>query len=238
MPFDEKYFHSHTYQHVSFTRFSQYWWSNRFYAILACRYGRGGRRLLEVGSGLGHLVGRLQNSFAAHGVDINPWAVRESQKVAAGAVFQVASAEALPFRSNTFDVVVSKHNVEHLQKPDIAISEIGRVTSPGGVLILSTPNLSSPMTTRKKDAWIGYRDPTHIALKTQEEWLNMIRGVGFRIRKAFSDGFWDVPYVNGIPNLIQKLFFGAPGGFQAVTGLVFIPVKMGESLIVVASKEA
>src|SRR3990170_5975226 len=47
--FDESYFRTHTYARVSFARFSQYWWSNRFYAILARRYGRRGGTLLEVG---------------------------------------------------------------------------------------------------------------------------------------------------------------------------------------------
>ena len=36
--FDEKYFHSGPYARVSFKKFSQYWWSNRYYAMLARRH--------------------------------------------------------------------------------------------------------------------------------------------------------------------------------------------------------
>ena len=79
MPFDETYFSTHTYANVSFAKYSQYWWSNRFYAMLARRYGKRGARLLEVGSGLGHLVAQLEDSFETYGMDLNYWAVKESK---------------------------------------------------------------------------------------------------------------------------------------------------------------
>jgi hypothetical protein len=55
--------------------------------------------------------------------------------------------------------------------------------------------------------------------------------------RVFADGFWDVPYVPVIPRSIQKLLFGSLGGFQAITGLVFLPMRWGESIMVVARKQ-
>ena len=66
MAFDENYFSTHTYANVSFAKFSQYWWSNRFYARLARRHGKRGSRLLEIGSGLGHLHCDHAVFFSAH----------------------------------------------------------------------------------------------------------------------------------------------------------------------------
>jgi SAM-dependent methyltransferase len=236
MPFDENYFSSHTYQNVSFARFSQYWWSNRFFAILARRYGRHGSRLLEIGSGLGHLVGQLDGTFATAAVDINLWAMKQSRPAAPHTQLQVASAEALPFADGTFGVVIIKHVVEHLPHPERAIAELGRVVAPGGVLILATPNLDSLLKPWKGERWIGYQDPTHIALKPPGEWLALIRSSGFQVRRVFADGFWDVPYISVLPKMLQKLFFGAPGGFQAVSGLVCLPMRWGESIMVIAKK--
>ncbi len=133
-------------------------------------------------------------------------------------------------------MVIIKHVVEHLPHPERAIAEVGRVTAPGGVLILATPNLSSLLKPWKGDRWIGYQDPTHISLKPPEEWLDMIRNAGFSPLKIFSDGFWDVPYVRFIPKQIQKIFFGSLGGFQAITGLPCLPMRWGESIMVVARK--
>jgi 2-polyprenyl-3-methyl-5-hydroxy-6-metoxy-1,4-benzoquinol methylase len=237
MSFDENYFSSHTYANVSFARYSMYWWSNRFYAMLARKYGRRGARLLEVGSGLGHLVGQLEDTFETYGIDINHWAVKKSREVVHTSRLHTASAQELPFKNDSFNVVIIKHIVEHLPDPRQAINEIGRVTETGGTLILATPNLDSLLKPWKGEKWIGYQDPTHISLKRPAEWLEMIRSAGFTPVRVFSDGFWDVPYIPLIPPMLQKLFFGSLGGFQAVTGLVFLPYRWGESVIVIAQKQ-
>lgn len=236
MPFDESYFSSHTYKDVSFAKYSQYWWSNRFYAILARRYGQRGTRLLEIGSGLGHLVGQLEDTFQTFAGDVNPWALSRSRDVARRTWHAALSAEELPFSAGAFGVVIIKHVVEHLPHPERAIAEIGRVTAPGGILILATPNLSSLLKPWKGEKWIGYQDPTHISLKPPEEWLALIRGANFRFLRVFSDGFWDAPYIRFVPKPLQKLFFGAPGGVQAISAIPFLPLKWGESLIAIARK--
>ena len=73
-------------------------------------------------------------------------------------------------------MVIIKHIVEHLPDPQKAIQEIGRVTEPGGTLILATPNLDSLLKPWKGDRWIGYQDPTHISLKRPAEWLSFHPG--------------------------------------------------------------
>ena len=237
MPFDENYFSSHTYKDITFARYSMYWWSNRFFATLAKRYGRRGARLLEVGSGMGHLAGQLSAQFEAYGMDLNHWAVNKSKEAVEKASLQTASAQELPFKNSAFNVVIIKHIVEHLPEPKKAIDEIGRVTEPGGILILATPNLGSLLKPWKGEKWIGYQDPTHISLKQPEEWLNLIEEAGFEFIRVFSDGFWDAPYIRFVPKQIQKIFFGSLGGFQAITGWVFLPMRWGESVLVIARRK-
>ena len=186
---------------------------------------------------MGHLVAQLEDTFETVGIDLNHWAVKESKSVTTKSLLQTASAQELPFTNNSFNVVIIKHIVEHLPNPEKAINEISRVTAKGGYLILATPNLGSLLKLWKGDKWIGYQDPTHISLKQPQEWLDLIRSAGFRPLKVFSDGFWDVPYIRFVPNLLQKLIFGSLGGLQAVTGFVFLPMRWGESMIVVARKK-
>ena len=144
---------------------------------------------------MGHLVGQLEDTFETYGIDVNHWAVNKSKEVVQKINLQTASAQELPFRDHSFNVVIIKHIVEHLPDPQKAIREIGRVTEKGGTLILATPNLNSLLKPWKGERWIGYQDPTHISLKRPAEWLTWIEEAGFHPIKVFSDGFWDVPYI-------------------------------------------
>ncbi len=236
-PFDETYFNTAAYADVSFQKYSQYWWSNRYYALLARRYGPARGRVLEVGCGLGHLLIWLTDRYQVYGTDINAWALSQARQIVPEGNFALLSAEDLgAFPSGTFSILIAKHVVEHLPDPYQAISEMGRVLAPGGLLLVATPNLDSPMRSVKKDGWIGYKDPTHISLKAPAEWLGCLRQNGLQPRRIFSDGFWDAPYVPWLPARLQKLLFGAPGGLQAILGWSIIPLRMGESLIVIADK--
>lgn len=236
--FDGTYFRSGAYEGVSFNRYSQYWWSNRFYALLVRRYCRGEGRVLEVGCGLGHLLGFLTGRFEVFGIDINGWALSQARKNVPEGHFALISAEDLrPFPNCSFQVVIAKHVVEHLSDPDQAISEMSRVLIPGGLLLLATPNLSSLARAVKRERWIGYKDLTHINLRSPEAWIDSLSRNNFHLKRVFSDGFWDSPYISYLPVILQKILFGLPGGLQAIFGWSIIPLRMGESLIVLAEKQ-
>jgi SAM-dependent methyltransferase len=236
-PFDQKYFHSGPYARVSYKRFSQYWWSNRFYAALARRNGPQTGRVLEVGCGLGHLLTWLTDRYQVAGTDVNAWALDEARRnVPKGQFFQLSAEEMGGLESGSFQILIAKHVVEHLSNPEAALAEFGRLLASAGLLLLATPNLDSPMRVRKQEGWIGYQDPTHISLRPPAVWLAGLQAVGFRIRRVFSDGFWDAPYVTGVPTPLQKLYYGLPGGLQAVFGWSILPLQKGESLIVLAEK--
>jgi SAM-dependent methyltransferase len=235
--FDDSYFHRGPYATVSFAKYSQYWWSNRFYARLARKYGPLQGNVLEVGCGLGHLLTWMTDRYHVFGGDINIHALEEARKNVPEGQFVLLSAQELgPFPDAYFQIIFSKHVVEHLPDPELAIAEASRMLAPGGLFLLATPNLDSPMRALKKESWIGYRDPTHISLKSPKEWLTLLSKYGFYPKKIFSDGFWDPPYLPWVPRPIQKLLFGWPGGLQAILGWSIIPVRFGESLIVIADK--
>ena len=60
--------------------------------------------------------------------------------------FEVMDATCLRFGNGFFDVIISLETIEHLTAYKKMISEFARVVKPGGIVIVSTPNIkvSSP----------------------------------------------------------------------------------------------
>ena len=52
----------------------------------------------------------------------------------------VGSILEIPFKDNSFDIIVSSEVIEHVPDPYHAIQELFRVLKPGGTLVLTTPN--------------------------------------------------------------------------------------------------
>ncbi len=230
-PFSSEYFKPWVYHPTS-----MYWWSTRYYMRLVTRYCRGGR-LLEVGCGLGHLLGMFDGAFETYGVDISEYAVRTTHENAPRARVLVAKVEGLSmFPAAYFDVLIAKHVVEHLPDPPSAFQQFARILKPGGVFIFGTPNTESALRGLKGEQWYALHDKTHISLKPPSDWASLTRAAGMHIVKMIGDGLWDVPYLPVIPTALQRVVFGLPAALQVVTGTAWMPVALGESVIVVARK--
>ena len=55
-----------------------------------------------------------------------------------------ANGERLPFKDNTFDIIISDDVIEHLSNPSKVIAELRRVLKPGGFLVISFPPYYHP----------------------------------------------------------------------------------------------
>lgn len=107
-------------------------------------------RVLDVGCGTGESTRRLLSERrSVHGLDLTAGqvetAARKSQLESAS--FAIGDAMTLPYRSDTFDAVTSVGSVQHLPDVGAALSELHRVTKPGGTLFLVGPKRPSGMLT-------------------------------------------------------------------------------------------
>lgn len=100
-----------------------------------------GKKFLEVGCGLGYFSNIAFKSGAmVTGIDIGPNLVKINKKLTPKGTFKVASASNLPFKDNSFDIVLSTEVIEHVANQKKALSEMSRVVKKGGILVLTTPN--------------------------------------------------------------------------------------------------
>lgn len=106
-----------------------------------------GKKVLDVGCGEGRFCRMLESAGAtAYGLDPVPTFVEHARGRSGNGRFTVGCAEALPFRSKTFDLAVSYLTLIDIPDYRRGIAEIARVLRPGGDLLIA--NLNSFMTTR------------------------------------------------------------------------------------------
>jgi ubiquinone/menaquinone biosynthesis C-methylase UbiE len=128
----------------------------RFREVLEQADLRPGLRVLDVGCGWAYGTHWARTlGCRACGIDLAPdqvaWA-RAALEDGTRLELVQADAKALPFAARSFDRVFSVETLEHVFRPDrpAVYAELARVLKPGGKLVLSTPNYSSPIEAVKR----------------------------------------------------------------------------------------
>lgn len=96
-------------------------------------------RVLDVGCGQGVLLDALSSRLPEAllvGIDAVPAPATARWRGVTGDI-----ATQLPFADASFEVVVAGEVIEHVPHPDLMLAELRRVLAPGGLLVLSTPNI-------------------------------------------------------------------------------------------------
>jgi SAM-dependent methyltransferase len=109
-------------------------------AILAWFPPGGAARILDAGAG----EGALSDALCRRGYQVVACEISPSRFRAFGVPCIRADLNArLPFADASFDGVVSAEVLEHLENPHRLARECARILRPGGVFVLTTPNILS-----------------------------------------------------------------------------------------------
>lgn len=227
-----------------------YWWyvaRTRLLRSAIGSYAEDAKVVLDVGSADGPSVGWLQAADRKVSMDIDP------RGLPPGGV--CGSATALPFASDTFDLVAAFDVVEHCDPEDLALSEIARVLAPGGVLLMSVPAYQW--------AWTSFDVANHHHRRyTRRRAVRAVEAAGLRVERAtyaFSATFpafaadrlrrkWKerngatatTQAAEGVPELpevgrgVERLLLGASSLDERMLGRMDMP--FGSSVVLAASK--
>lgn len=126
------------------------------------------------------------------------------------------------------------HVVEHLDDATLRglLQELRRSSTDGARYLVVTPDSSGRAEKLHGASWNAYSDPTHINLKSHQEWRSYFETEGFEVLREGSDGMWNVPY-SSLPRPLDALRHSMPMAVQFLTGRLFVKPGAGESSVFV-----
>jgi SAM-dependent methyltransferase len=127
-------------------------------------------RAIDVGCGDGSKVGGWLSNHAASyvGFDVSGEAVELARKRGLNAEL-VDDASSLPLADHSADVAICSEVLEHLFDPLAALVEIRRVLAPGGLLVVTVPNIVN-WRSRLDFALLGRWHPAGDDLSVEKPW--------------------------------------------------------------------
>jgi len=144
------------------------------------------KKMLDIGCNRGRIPELLLSSgIEIYGIDICPENVEAASRK--GIIAQQGDvSRSLPYKDNSFDVILAGEIIEHLNDTDYFLDEIYRILAKDGALILTTPNLASlenrlRLVLGRQPLFVDYNSQghDHIRAYTKRALLTQLQQRGF-----------------------------------------------------------
>lgn len=171
---------------------------------------RSAGRVLDVGCGPGFFVeAALEGGWDAWGIDPSAYAVDLARR-ALGDRVSVGVADASGHPGASFDLVTAFDAFEHVYEPLRFLDAVRALLRPGGVLTITTPDVTSALARVSGRGWVSFKVPEHVcywsprtirqALLPRFDVLEVRRAgqyatVGFLLRRALRIGPGSAPWL-------------------------------------------
>lgn len=169
-----------------------------------------GKKVLVVGCGIGAFPKVVKEmGFDVQASDISKFIISKAKRLQNNIDFKVEDIQKNSSKQNNYDLIFVIKTLERLKNPEKALKNLkGRLKVDGALV------LSSPYPTKRT-----LSDPTHINVKTPEEWLKLAKKIGFkkikfqyvsflpflyRYHSFFSKAF---PIKTDLPIIVNTCFF-------------------------------
>ena len=152
-------------------------------------------RVLDTACFEGKFLDRMRNEtpWQAFGIEPNELAVAVAREKG-HEVWQAhaeRATEVLP-ADRRFDVVYLGQMIEHVEDPVVVLQRLRTLLAPGGVLVVSTPNLDSHQVRWFGPTWAHWHPPFHRHVFSRQGLFALARRAGLHPRgfRTFSHPYW------------------------------------------------
>ena len=149
-----------------------------------------GAKILDIGCGKGDLMCKLFNLGFENITGIDKFI---SQPIDYGFGVEVLKKDLSELKSNTYDLLVMHHVLEHVDEQVKELKECYRLLKKGGMLLVSIPVLGAAWDIYKEN-WVQIDAPRHFVLHTLKSINMLAEKTGFEISETIFDSsdfqFW------------------------------------------------
>ena len=194
---------------------------------------KGIRKGIDIGCSDGSFALKLKKDFNIdmYGMDIAEGAIKScNQKGIKGILHNLENQ--MPFKENTFDLVVLTEVIEHIFDTDFLLTEINSILNKNGYLVITTHNINS-LTNRIKILLGKY--PTHCEYKAKgcghirvynfNVLIKQLEENGFIIEKVTSPNFPFPIKILKVNNTIKKLLIRMGDLFPRLSNQIVIVAR-------------
>lgn len=182
---------------------------------LVQRFAPGGR-LLEIGPSAGRFLALAKDAgYAVQAIEMDEACCRFLESELEIEALHCADPAAALADAGPYDAIVLWHVIEHLRDPAGAIAACARALSPGGCLVISSPNPDSLELRVLGPRWAHLDAPRHLALLPARTLRRIGAEHGLRVALETTDGPAAIDHVRcgWCDSLTNQA--GSPASFRA-----------------------
>jgi SAM-dependent methyltransferase len=145
-------------------------------------------RFLDIGCSAGFMVeAARERGFEAVGVEPDHIAVEYARTHFPNNTYFTGLLETVDLGSHRFDVVYCSEVIEHSADCNAFMTRLAQVMNDGGLLYLTTPDISHWRRPRDVTKWDGFRPPGHCLFFSPATLENLLKRHGFTVlRRSFA----------------------------------------------------
>ncbi|WKY48968.1 methyltransferase domain-containing protein [Eubacteriaceae bacterium ES3] len=142
---------------------------------------RDGDTILDVACGDGRMLQMLarQAEVNAYGIDVSEEMIKTARAANEGMVFQVATADQMPFKNDQFDLLTVCCAFHHFTRPAAFMAEAYRIIKPGGQLLIADPCLP-PVIRQLENLFLPFLKMGDVKCYNQKELRDFYEESGFK----------------------------------------------------------
>jgi 2-polyprenyl-3-methyl-5-hydroxy-6-metoxy-1,4-benzoquinol methylase len=151
-----------------------------------------GAKILDIGCATGDFIKAAKSEFHMWGVDVSEFAVKQARIENPEIPNQVyvGNIESQEFPEGFFDAIVLWDVIEHLWNPSKTILNLIKILKPGGIVVLSTPNIGSLAARLMGKYWPFITIPEHLSFFNKKTIFYLAKTSGLKPVGWMSKGKW------------------------------------------------